>query len=158
MNHKTKHAERRFLALCLVLSVCPLALNAQTAQNRDLRDGSVREAVLVAKADIERDTKELNELRAQIAEQRRPLAARLEALQATVKQRRAEVERIRRLRTQGEKEQAALEAEATAVEEECRFLSALFVEYARAMETRVGAAESAQLVERLPDTKSPKSV
>ena len=149
MNRKTKGAARRFLALCLVLFICPLTLNAQTAQNRDLSDGSVKEAVLAAKADIERDTQELNELRARIAEHRRPLAERLEALQATVKQRRADVERIRRLRTQGEKEQAALEAEATAVEEECHFLNALFVEYTRAMETRVGAAESARLVERL---------
>jgi biopolymer transport protein ExbB len=132
--------------MCAVLM---LGLPVFAASESAAEPGAVISAVLEAKADIERDTEELNALRARIAERRRPLAARLDTLQSTVKQRRAGVERIRRLRTQGEKEQAALEVEATAVEEEYRFLTALFVEYARAMETRVGAAESARLVERL---------
>jgi len=140
--------EGRSLAMC-GLAFLPLLHPVLADGAVSSEPDTVSSAVLQAKADIERDTQELNELRARIAEQRRPLAERLEALQATVKQRRADVERIRRLRTQGEKEQAALEAEATAVEEECRFLNALFVEYARAMETRVGAAESARLVERV---------
>jgi biopolymer transport protein ExbB len=149
VSQGTHYVRRRLLALGLAISVCPVGLNAQTAQSDDLRNGSVKEAVLATKADIERDTEELNELRARIAERRRPLAARLETLQASVKQRRIDVERIRRLRLQGEKEQAALEAETAAVEEESHFLTALFVEYARAMETRVGSAEGVRLVERL---------
>ncbi len=114
-------------------------------------DGSARvnQAIIGIHSDIKRDTEALNSLRAEIAKQRLPLAKRLESLQATVKDRRKEVERIRRLRLQGEKEQALLEVEAVAVEEECRFLSSLFTEYARAIETRVGAAEAAPLVERL---------
>jgi len=133
------------VAFTLLMSVWPVCAADEAAGTPN----AVSSAILATKADIERDTEELNELRARIAEQRRPLAARLETLQTTVRQRRADVERIRRLRTQGEKEQATLEAQATAVEEECRFLSALFVEYARAMETRVGAAEGARLVEWL---------
>jgi biopolymer transport protein ExbB len=139
----------RSLVMCGLLGLFVLPLPASADDAISSEPDSVSSAVLQAKADIERDTEELTALRARIAEQRRPLAARLETLQATVKQCRADVERIRRLRTQGEKEQAALEAEANAVEEECRFLSALFVEYARAMETRVGAAEGARLVDRL---------
>jgi biopolymer transport protein ExbB len=109
----------------------------------------VNRAVIQVQSDIERDIEVLNALRAEIAIERRPLATRLETLQSTVKARRAEVERIRRLRRQGEEEQAALEAEAMAVEEECRYLISLFTEYGRAMETRVGAAGAARLVERL---------
>jgi biopolymer transport protein ExbB len=110
---------------------------------------AVRDAVLKTRSDIEQDTEALNALRARIAEERRPLASRLDELQKTVRELRSDVERVRRLRTQGEKEQAALEAEAAAIEEERRFLSALFAEYARAMETRVGAAEAARLLDRL---------
>jgi len=106
-------------------------------------------AVVEAKADITRDTEALNALRAEIAAQRRPLAARLEQLQERVVERRAEARRIRRLQVQGEKEQAGLEAEAAGVEEECRFILSLFSEYARAMETRVGAAEGARLSKQL---------
>lgn len=110
---------------------------------------AVAQAIAETQADIERDTEALNALRAEIAVQRRPLAARLDALQKTVREDRAEVERIRRLRRQGENEQASLEAEMAAVEEELQYLAALFVEYSRAMETRVGPAEAARLVERL---------
>jgi len=139
----------RGLPALLILSAPVPADDAASSE-----PGAVESAVLQVKADIERDTGELNALRARIAEQRRPLAARLEALQTTVQQRRAEVERIRRLRNQGEKEQAALEADAAAVEEECRFLTALFAEYARAMETRVGAAEATRWIEPLRPVQS----
>lgn len=110
---------------------------------------ALEQAIAGTQADIERDTAALNALRAEIAEQRRPLAARLEDLRKTVRNDRAEVEQIRRLRRQGENDLASLDAERTAVEEEIRFLAALFVEYSRAMETRVGPAEAARLGERL---------
>ncbi len=110
---------------------------------------AIAQAIAGAQADIERDTEALNALRADIAEQRHPLAARLDALQQSVREDRAEVERIHLLRRQGENEQASLEAEMAAVEEESRFLAALFVEYSRAMETRIGPAEAARLTERL---------
>lgn len=110
---------------------------------------AVEQAILRTQSDIEHDTKTLNGMRSEIAEQRRPLAARLEDLQKTVKECRADVEHIRRIKNQSEKEQAALEEEATAVEDEIRFLSALFAEYARAMETRLGTAESLRIMERL---------
>jgi len=134
----------------LALITCFAASRSAIAADAD-RDGAsaVEQAIVKAQSDIESDTAALNALRAEIAEQRHPLAARLESLQKTVKEYRADVERIRRLRNQGEKEQAALEAVAAAVEEDRRFLMALFVEYARAIETRVGAAEASRLVERL---------
>lgn len=109
----------------------------------------VTQAILDTQNDIKRDTEELNKQRAEIALQRRPLAEKLKRLQSEVKKRRKEVERIRHLRLQGEKEQAALESEASAVKEECRYLLSLFTEYARSFETRVSAAESMPLAEKL---------
>jgi biopolymer transport protein ExbB len=134
----------------LVCGVC-LFICLQKGMADENRPGAatLEQAVEGTLADIERDTDALNALRAEIAEQRRPLAARRDALQKTVREDRAEVERIRRLRRQGENEQASLEAEMAAVEEESRFLAVLFVEHSRAMETRVGPAEAARLAERL---------
>jgi len=139
-----------FVRGCLLLASCLTVSSGALAASADGGGASaVEQAIIKTQSDIERDAEALNALRAEISDQRRPLAARLEALQSTVKERRANVERIRRLRSQGEKEQVALEAEAAAVEEECRFLTALFAEYARAIETRVSAAEAPRLVERL---------
>ena len=149
MSGKTRHTEQWMRMLGLALTLCPIMANAQSNRNGNEGDVSVNKAVLTTQTDIERDTEALNALRADIAEQRRPLAAQLDALQKTVREDRDEVERIRRLRRQGENEQASLEAEMAAVEEEGRFLAALFVEYSRAMETRVGPAEAARLSERL---------
>jgi biopolymer transport protein ExbB len=141
----------RSLALGMLCCAVFLAVGMETGLGKeDVRDSAkVEQAIAGTLADVERDTDALNALRADIAEQRLPLAARLDALQKTVSEGRAEVERIRRLRRQGENEQAALEAEIAAVEEERRFLADLFVEYSRAMETRVGSAEAARLAERL---------
>jgi len=132
------------LALVLVRAA-PVA----AAEPGGTGQAALEQAALAAQADIRRDTAALNELRDRIARERRPLAERLERLQTSVREKRAEVERIRFLRRQGEQEQAALEARAAALEDECRFLQALFAEYARAMETRVGPAEAPRLVRRL---------
>lgn len=108
-------------------------------------------AVLEVRQDIERATAELNQLRAEIARERKPLAAALDTLSSQVAEQRAEAERLRRLRLEGEKAQAVLVSEAEAVEQECRFLLSVFSDYARAMETRVTVAESALLAEALRD-------
>lgn len=134
--------------LAALMLAFPGAVQAKE-KTADSASTDVEKAVLAVREDIQRDTTELNGLRKQIAEQRRPLAARLEELQKTVRDRRAEVQRIRLLRRQGEQEQVALEEQAVALEEECRFLQALFSEYARAMETRVSAAEAMRLTDAL---------
>lgn len=105
----------------------------------------VARAVLDVKADIERDTLALNQLRETIAAERLPLADTMDSLQKKVAGQRAEAERIRRLRRQGEAEQAALVAEADAIREEGRFIIAVATEYARAMEARTGTAEAMAL-------------
>lgn len=133
----------------LLMSAPPVLAANETTAEVDEGLSTVEQAIVTAKADIERDTDVLNALRADIAEQRRPLAARLAALQETVQQRREAAERLRRLRRQGEREQAALVAAVAAVEEDRRYLTDLLAEYSRAMETRIGAAEATRLVERL---------
>ena len=137
----------RSLILSVAFGIIPCATGA--AVTNENGTAVVKDALVKVQSDIERDTVALIEFRAMIDKQRRPLAERLDALQKKVKMHRADVKRVRRLRLQGEKEQAILEADAVAVEEEGHFLTALFTEYARAMETRVGVAEAPQLIERL---------
>lgn len=104
-------------------------------------------AVLKTKVDIDAAAAELQQLRDDIAARRKPLAKRLETLQKEVKLLRAEAERTRRVRQQGEKEQASLVAEADALQEECLFILTVFSEYRRSLETRVSEAESALMTE-----------
>ena len=127
--------------LALLLATAGLC----TAQSAD----PVQNAVLKTQTDIERDTQALIELRAEIDRDRKPLAERLEALQSDVAELRAEADRTRTVQRQSEQQQADLIAEAKSVEEECRFLLAMFSEYARSMGTRAGAADAPRLEEQL---------
>lgn len=132
------------------LLLLPLCCNIMAADDNSTNSQNrIHSALLQVKADIERDTAELNSLRAEIDRERKPLADELERLQKSVTERRAEAERIRLLQRQDEKEQTALLNEAAAIKEESRFIMAVCTEYARAMETRAGAAEAFQLAEQL---------
>ncbi len=130
-----------FIAAMLSLALFP-AIGGENTER-------VAKAILEVKDDIQRDTQALNQLRATIAAERLPLAAAMDSLQKSVAGQRAEAERIRRLRRQGEAEQAALIAEADAVREEGRFILTVATEYARAMEARTGTAESMYLLQQL---------
>ncbi len=152
----TRLATRSTLTLSLavwgmVCAACASSFAADTPDNgaTGATNAAVQSAVLETRADLVRDTQVLNDVRTAIDTERRPLAARLDMLQAHVAGLRGEAERLRRLRQQGEKEQAALVAEAKTTEETCRFILAVFSEYARAMETRVTAAEAADLSKQL---------
>jgi biopolymer transport protein ExbB len=132
--------------------LAPLALGwiAAPSLSAAVDPGLALEAAMrETQADIERDTEALIRLRADIAAERDPLAARLERLRKDVLARRSEVDRIRRVRREGEEAQLLLESETGALEQECRFLQSLFSEYLRAMETRVTAAEAPLLTEPL---------
>lgn len=109
----------------------------------------VRAAMGDITADIDRDTDALNELRAAIAEQRRPLATRLEELRKTVAAKRKRLEEMDARCRQSEERRDALGADADALAEECRFVRALFAEYARDVETRLGTADAVRIDEHL---------
>ncbi len=149
MSHQPHPIRKRLRVLRLIIGICPVVALAEPAGPVDAPHISVNEAMLAVKADCERDTGVLNARRAEIAAQRQPLAEQLDALRGTVRERRAEVARLRRQQQHGEREQAALEAEVAGLEDACHFLRAIFTEYARAMETRVSTAEAARWTARL---------
>ena len=132
-----------------LFAVIPLMAVAQADTQEPPGSDRVRDAVLKARDDVEAAAEALNELRGGIALERSPLASRLEALQAEVQSLRAEAARVRRLRQQGERERAALVAEADAVEDNCRFLLSILSEYRRSLGTRIHEAESAFLAAQL---------
>ena len=125
---------------------------AEAVENDDSRK-SVNSAVTEVKEDIKRDLKELNTLRESITLQRRPMNKRREQLQKSINTQREEVARIRGLRATSGKQKEEVERDISALEEELQFISALFSEYARAMETRTGAAEGPKLAERLREVQ-----
>lgn len=115
----------------------------------------VSAAVLAVKRDIEEATDELRRIRQATAEARRPLAERLQGLQAQVAEQRAELKRLRRFEDRLTAEQADLKAESRSLEEQGRYLETLFADYAQAMETRVHAAEGPWLAKKLRPLDDP---
>lgn len=145
------------VALLTLLLQATFAQNAERtlpqAGQKDATANSANDTIAAAitkiQADIERDTETLNELRDRIAVEREPLAKRRDELHAKVKEMRSQVAYIRQLRTQGEKQQAALEEQASAILNESQFLHALFSEYARAITTRMTTTDASFFGEQL---------
>jgi len=106
---------------------------------------AVENAILKTKADVETSADALNDLRDRIAGKRKPLALRMDELRVEVRALRSQTRRARRIRERGEDERRALAAEADALEDECRLIQTMLLEYRRSLETRAGAAERAQL-------------
>jgi len=112
------------------------------------------QAITSLQADIARDTAALVELRARIEVARTPLGQQRDALQAEAIRLRGEVERVQRLRLQGEQEQARLRERAAAARESYEYAVTLLQEYARSLDTRAGIAETALLGARLQSIRS----
>jgi biopolymer transport protein ExbB len=133
-----------------VLLIFPLILSSLSIGAQETTPSqALQNALQELRTDIARDTGALNELRARIDAERTPLAERLETLRNQVAARRAELDRIREVRTRGERQQAELAARADALDEEIRYLQSLFSEYGRAAETRMNAARNPQITAAL---------
>ncbi|HSV99990.1 MAG TPA: MotA/TolQ/ExbB proton channel family protein [Sedimentisphaerales bacterium] len=137
------------LALVMSSTLLATVASAQTAARDGAPSEALEAAVLKTKADIDAATVELQQLRDEIAAQRKPLSGQLQSLQKEVKLLRAEAERARQFRRQGQEQQAALITQTDALQEECRFLLTVFSEYRRSLETRVSEAESAWIQDAL---------
>ncbi|MEM7391902.1 MAG: hypothetical protein AAF492_06090, partial [Verrucomicrobiota bacterium] len=109
---------KRFL---LVLFVLPLFARAQT--------NSLRPAIKDARVRVTEATEALNQLRDEVAEERAPLADRLETLRREVEEKRSEIKRIRAARSQNASEAEALTREVGRMKEAHAFKVALFEEY-----------------------------
>lgn len=133
------------LSAMVVLFVLLTGVSAQPAPASSRGRTDIAGATAEVRTDIGVAVKELNALRASVAEQRGPLATRLESLQKDVKGLRRDADRLRTVRELGRTEQDRLERETEALREECRFMQSLLSEYRRSLETRAGPAEARQL-------------
>jgi len=110
---------------------------------------SVEEATVKAHADVKQATDALLRLREEHANARRPLTAKLDRLQAEVKQFRADAESMQRARREAVDVREGLAARVESLTEEERFMTGLLTEYRRSLETRTSRAELQFLRERL---------
>ncbi len=131
--------KHRFIVFFLLLLVFGVPIVAGSM------DVSMQEAVESLQHDIARDTDALIALRATIAEKRALLADEVAERQQQAAHLRAEVERLSRLRQQGEQDQARLRESAASARESLDYAETLLTEYARSLETRLTAVEAAGL-------------
>ncbi|MFO1492777.1 MAG: MotA/TolQ/ExbB proton channel family protein [Kiritimatiellia bacterium] len=124
----------------LLLVLLASAVRAQAPADAAAR---VEAALLQTRADVEAASAELTGLREKNAAARKPLAARLEALQREVGGLRETVRRNHELVQRGGREREELAAELARRGEESRYIDGLVSEYRRAMETRMSGSEAA---------------
>ncbi len=147
--------------VCLALSafLIPLLAGPHHEQGENpeglpsVRSLTLEAALETLQSDIRRDTEALNDFRKQVEAERIPLVEELDALRKTLIEQRAEMERIRQVRNQGERQQANLESRAAALEQEASFLRGLFSEYSRAMDTRMNSARDPEIMKKLAEAR-----
>jgi biopolymer transport protein ExbB len=134
------------LPLILATALC---VGALTAPAQDFE-----QAARSAQADLQRALDELAALQKQIAEQKVPLAQKLNALEDAVLQKRRENDTLQRTRDNQLVELNVLRTEVKNRRDEVDYLSTLLHEYARQFETRIHIAEAARFKAALEDAKA----
>ncbi|MEM7393146.1 MAG: hypothetical protein AAF492_12445, partial [Verrucomicrobiota bacterium] len=109
----------------------------------------VEDAYYTAQEKVLEETDNLNNLRDRIAEKRKPLADRLETLRREVLVKRREHEHLRIGQSEDAAEAEALYRDVNRLRDSFEFQRTLLVDYRRSFETRLSAAESETLQERL---------
>lgn len=103
---------------------------------------SVENAVGETRREIMESTRELNQLRDRIQNERLPMAKKLEALRIEAAALRKDVKDIRNTRNLRQEERSRLSAELAQLEAEKDFVQTVFAEYRRSVETRMQSAET----------------
>jgi len=117
--------------LAAVLAVAPVLVTAQTL-----------EGVLAnAASDLEQANAELNAARAEVEDERLPLARKVTELEQTLLNRRAALAKLQRFQENQLVELNALKAEAKRVSDEVKYTDSLLTEYARAFRSRMNFVE-----------------
>lgn len=130
-----------FLILCLLGSLLPLWGQSPVPLSKAIED---------TRADVVASTDELNELRAQIQNERLPMAAELERLRQEAVALRKQAQTLRRAQGLRQQERADLGADVSRLEQEKEFIEKVFEEYRRSLETRVLPAEVQYVEKSLP--------
>lgn len=141
-----KSRRRRAWRLRSLLPLVPVVVTSLSAQPMDELAG-------LTKADLDAALVELNQVRRQIAEEKLPLARRLNELEGQVVDKRGELERAQRSHENQLVEMNALKTEVNRAEDQTRFLNSLMGEYTQRFETHIHIAETEQYRSVIADAK-----
>ncbi|MEX2606341.1 MAG: MotA/TolQ/ExbB proton channel family protein [Kiritimatiellia bacterium] len=111
------------------------------------------EAIAQVERDVKDSTRELNELRDRIQEDRLPLARELNGLQREAAELRRQVQTIRSAKSLAVSRRENLRREVKQLTDELEFVDTVFREYRRGLETRVQVAEVEALPALLPSIR-----
>jgi biopolymer transport protein ExbB len=112
--------------------------------------GQLPEAIEQTRQDVESSTRELNELRDRIRDERLPKARELDELQREVAELRRQVRTSRSARSLAVSRRETLRRDVGQLRQEVDFVETVFREYRRGLETRVQVAEVQALPDLLP--------
>ena len=133
-----------WILIALTLWVTMLPCHAQ----QDSNGKRLAAAATTASKNVDDATQALIALRDRIADERLPLAAKMDTLEDEVRSLRGEAERLRTLRYQDDVAREALERDVAQMQDEYTFIFTLLQEYRRSLETRLEVAESELLAPR----------
>ncbi len=120
------------------LFILALALVTTSSARADETMGALSRS---AEAELSKSIAELNELRAQIANEKLPLAQQLSSAEEQLTERRREHEQVTRLVDAGNLEISTIKAESKARQDELAYVANLLDEYARTFESKINVSE-----------------
>lgn len=141
---------RHLLALFVSLAALSFSAVAQGASGVD----TVGDLARSADRDLAESTRQLVELREQIANEKLPIAQELTALEELVTSLRKDLDRVTRLVDGGNLELARIDAQTGIDQGELDYVANLLDDYVRAFETRLGVGESQRYGEAIATAKA----
>ena len=126
------------LLTTVVLSLAGVAAAQQASPEAGQAMGRASGA---AEQELAKSIASLNEIRAEVAAEKLPLAQELTTLEETVIQLRRDADKVQRLVDAGALEIATIQADMRARQDEISYIGNLLDEYARTFETKVGVGE-----------------
>ncbi|HKK18276.1 MAG TPA: MotA/TolQ/ExbB proton channel family protein [Opitutales bacterium] len=122
---------KKILAAALAAIALPLISQAQSFQS----------ATAQASQDLQAALKELNEVRSEIAKEKIPLIKEVSSLEDEVRQKSAELDRLRRLRDNRDLGLNRLREQVDAIKAQNEYAAGLLDEFVRSFETRIDYSE-----------------
>jgi biopolymer transport protein ExbB len=151
IRHKDTKALRIKSALCLGVLVADMFLAFSPPAMAADAPVDLGKAIEETKDNIEQTTLELNQMRAKVADARKPLVREIRALEEEVATLCKEADELHTLGKEKGSALVGLREEVSFLESEVEFVASVSSEYRREMETRAGVAEAQRLSEGLEE-------
>lgn len=129
------------LSICALAAAPALARQTPAAQNAPQTQGAMTDIARSAERQLAQSIQELNELRAQIAAEKLPLAQELTQLEEKLAQLRRDNDKTARLVDAGNLELTTIRTDIKGRQDELAYVGNLLDEYARTFETKVNVCE-----------------